>query len=62
KPAKVFKIDDYNFKIILYEGMYHQIRRMVKLCNNSVVELKRIRIGKYKLDNIPLGGIIKIEK
>ena len=61
-PAKVYKIDNYNFTIILYEGMYHQIRRMVKMNNNKVIELKRIRIGKYKLDNIELGCVKQIEK
>ena len=61
-PAKVKRIDDYNFNIILYEGMYHQIRRMVKMNNNKVIELKRIRIGKYKLDDINLGSIKQIEK
>ena len=40
-PAKVFKIDDYTCKVILYEGIYHQIRRLVKISSNLVIELKK---------------------
>ena len=60
KPAKVYKIDDYTFDIILFEGLYHQIRRLVKISNNCVSELKRIRIGSYLLNDMKPGDIIKI--
>lgn len=52
KEAVVSKIDEYHFNIIIEEGKYHQIRRMVIHNKNTVVELKRIRIGQYKLDNL----------
>ena len=60
KECKTKKIDSYTFSIILYEGMYHQIRRLVKNNGNMVVRLKRIRIGNYKLDNLKENEIIKI--
>lgn len=61
KPIKIDIIDDYNFKIILTEGIYHQIRTMVIYSGNKVKKLVRIRIGKYKLDNIKENELIKID-
>ena len=46
KKAKAQFVDDYTFKIILEEGKYHQIRKLVQRESNKVVTLKRIRIGK----------------
>ena len=51
KKCKIIKIDDYTFNIILNEGMYRQIRRMVISCNNTVIDLERIRIGNIKVNN-----------
>lgn len=61
KPIKLNIIDNYNFKIILNEGMYHQIRKMVIESGNRVDSLKRIRIGKYELGNLKHGEIKKID-
>ena len=60
KKAIINKIDNYNIRIILNEGMYHQIRKMVILSNNRVINLKRIRIGKYNLDSLNPGETKKI--
>lgn len=61
KKNKSYLIDDYTFGIILTEGKYHQIRKTVKLAGNYVVDLKRIRIGKYKIDCVSEGEVIKID-
>ena len=61
KPIKFNMIDNYNFKIILNEGMYHQIRKMVIESGNRVDTLKRIRIGKYILGDMQPGEIKKID-
>lgn len=58
--AFVNKIDDYTFKIILKEGKYHQIRRLVIYNHNTVVSLKRIRIGKYYLSDLKENELRKI--
>lgn len=50
--AKVKRIDEYTFNIIISEGKYHQIRRLVIYNKNTVISLKRIRIGKYNLSNL----------
>lgn len=61
KENRSYLIDDYTFGIILTEGKYHQIRKTVKNAGNYVTDLKRIRIGKYKIDCIKEGEIIKID-
>ncbi len=62
KPVKIDIIDEYSFKIVLVEGIYHQIRKMVIYSGNRVNELKRVRIGNYKLDDIDIGKLKKIKK
>ena len=61
KECKTKLIDSYTFSIILNEGMYHQIRRLVKQNGNTVTLLKRIRIGNYRLDDLKENEIIKIK-
>ena len=51
-PMKVKRLDAFHLNLILYEGIYHQIRQIVKLNNNIVLKLKRIRIGKYSIDSM----------
>ena len=42
---------DYNrAKVIIKQGMYHQIKRMFKKYSIEVTELKRIKMGKLYLD------------
>ncbi|WAM30742.1 pseudouridine synthase [Caldicellulosiruptor naganoensis] len=49
-PAKYTIIDDFTVSITIHEGKYHQIKRMFESIGNRVVYLKRIRIGRLKLD------------
>jgi 23S rRNA pseudouridine2604 synthase len=55
KRAKVKKLSETTFTIILKEGKKRQIRRMCELLRLTALELKRIRIGKIELGNLPLG-------
>ncbi|GAA3567385.1 23S rRNA pseudouridine(2604) synthase RluF [Snuella lapsa] len=54
KKCKVEKINTYEFRIILTQGLNRQIRRMCEYFNYTVVTLKRIRIMNIKLDT-PIG-------
>lgn len=36
-------------RVILHEGKFHQVKRMVKACGKEVTYLKRIRMGKLLL-------------
>ena len=42
-------------RFILHEGKKRQIRRMCELVNLKITGLKRVRIGKVKLGNLPEG-------
>ncbi len=51
--AKIDLISDENnpvYKIIIREGKYHQIKRMIGATNAVLLSLKRIRMGKLDLD------------
>ncbi len=50
----VEKIDTYQFRIILTQGLNRQIRRMCEHLGNEVRQLKRYRIMNIQLD-VPLG-------
>jgi 23S rRNA pseudouridine2604 synthase len=55
KPAKVTWQNEDQLRFVLREGKKRQIRRMCELVGLTVTGLKRIRIGKVKLGNLPLG-------
>ena len=55
KPAKVGWQNKDQLRFILREGKKRQIRRMCELVGLKVVGLKRIRIGKIVLGNLPNG-------
>ncbi len=53
KPAEVEYADDKHDKITItiYEGKYHQVKRMFKAVGCTVIDLKRIKMGNVCLDN-----------
>lgn len=55
KKAKVVKLNDKTFKIIIKQGLNRQIRRMALALDYNVVELKRVRIMDIKLGNLEIG-------
>lgn len=60
KKCIVNLVDDHSFKIILTEGMYRQIRKMVKINGNKVIDLYRIRIGNILIDDLQDGEVKEI--
>jgi len=54
KKCKVEQINDFEFKIILVEGLNRQIRKMCDYLGYKVYKLKRVRIMNIKLD-VPTG-------
>jgi len=54
-PAKVSWQNDDQLKFILREGKKRQIRRMCDMVGLKVLGLKRVRIGKVRLGNLPEG-------
>ncbi len=55
KPAKVEWLNEDQLRFVLNEGRKRQIRRMCELVGLKAVGLKRVRIGKVKLSDLPLG-------
>jgi 23S rRNA pseudouridine2605 synthase len=53
--AKVRRISEARFRIVLKEGRNRQIRRMVEQTGNRVTRLERIRISGIRLGKLPLG-------
>lgn len=54
-PAKVSWLNDDELRFILKEGKKRQIRRMCEAVGLKVLRLKRVRVGKIVLGNLPLG-------
>ncbi|MDX1670647.1 MAG: pseudouridylate synthase, partial [Limnobacter sp.] len=55
KPAKVNWLNEDQLRFILIEGKKRQIRRMCEMVGLKVTGLKRIRIGRVMLSDLPVG-------
>lgn len=55
REATVEWINDDQLRFVLREGRKRQIRRMCELVGLNVVGLKRVRIGKVTLRDLPMG-------
>ena len=55
KPARVSWQNRDQLRFILREGRKRQIRRMCELVGLSVLGLKRVRIGRVALGDLPIG-------
>ena len=45
EPASIQIIDDHTVNLIILQGKYHQIKRMMVACENEVIELYRYQFG-----------------
>jgi 23S rRNA pseudouridine2604 synthase len=55
RPARVEWLNADQLRFVLREGRKRQIRRMCELVGLKVTGLRRIRIGRVKLGDLPLG-------
>ncbi|MCE5097651.1 pseudouridine synthase [Staphylococcus devriesei] len=56
KPAELVKVNDNVSHVTIFEGKYHQVKRMFHVIENEVLELKRLKIANLALDeNLQLG-------
>ena len=55
KPAKVNWQNKDQLRFVLREGKKRQIRRMCELVGLQVTGLKRVRVGRIRLGNLPEG-------
>lgn len=50
KSTELVKIEDNISHVTIYEGKYHQVKRMFHAIENEVLELKRLKIANLALD------------
>ncbi len=56
-PAEIEILSARSARVVIYEGKYHQIKRMFHAVGNRVTSLHREKIGAITLDtNLSLGG------
>ena len=55
-PARFVAHDSHHGTLTIYEGKYHQIRRMFGALGNEVTVLQRSRIGALSLDELEAGS------
>lgn len=48
------KIDEYRIEIVLEQGKYHQVKRMLAAAGNHCVALQRTAVGKLTLEMLDL--------
>ena len=51
QPAEIKWIDESTAHLTIYEGKYHQVKRMFAAVGNKIIYLKRISMGKLQLDS-----------
>ena len=49
-PAKVKKLNQTEALLTIFEGKYHQVKRMYEAAGNKVIYLKRLSMGDLTLD------------
>lgn len=60
-PAETTKEDEKQLLLTIYEGKFHQVKRMLKAVGNEVVYLERIKMGPLSLDkNLKRGEFRKL--
>lgn len=62
-PAELEPISPTECKIVLHQGMFHQVKRMFEALDNKVIYLKRIRIGGVWLDeSLRIGEVRELDE
>ncbi|WP_445157730.1 pseudouridine synthase [Halomonas sp. E14] len=54
-PAELDVLSPTEVALTLYEGRYHQVKRMFAALGNAVVDLQRVAIGPLALDDLAEG-------
>lgn len=54
-PAQTERISPHEFRLVLREGKFHQVKRMVEAVKNEVTALHRTRIGPWTENGLTMG-------
>ncbi len=57
---KIEKLGNLNYHLVLEEGRNRQIRRTFKAIGNEVLELHRLSLGEFSLDNLKPGEWVRV--
>lgn len=49
QASSIQQMNDYEFRMTIHQGVYHQVKRMLAAVGNKVTELHRHRVGKLEL-------------
>lgn len=55
KPIEVIKTQRKTLKIVVKEGKKREVKIFIRKANLTLLDLKRVRIGKLKIGSIPYG-------
>ncbi|NLY37306.1 MAG: rRNA pseudouridine synthase [Tissierellia bacterium] len=61
KPIKIHKLGERRYRVTLVEGRNRQLRRMVEKKGKTVLDLSRVRVGPFHLENIPEGEFLPLK-
>lgn len=62
-PAILEILDTNKCSLTIFEGKFHQVKRMFRYIDNEVTELHRLSIADYSLpESLPLGEVVKLSK
>lgn len=59
QPAGLERLGELRARVLLREGRYHQVKRMIALCGSCVTALHRERIGALRLDPTLQPGAVR---
>lgn len=63
QPAELEVLSSYQARLSIYEGRYHQIKRMFHAVGNNVKSLHRVSVGNIHLDtSLAVGGYRHLSK
>ena len=60
EPAQIKWLDEKTAHLTIYEGKYHQVKRMFIAVGNKIAFLKRISMGRLELDSTLQPGEYKL--
>lgn len=61
-PAKIERAGEKSVYITIFEGKYHQVKRMMRAVGKRVIYLKRTEFGNLTLEGMNLGDVKEIKK
>ncbi len=51
-PAKAWRVTDKEIRLVIHEGKFHQVKKMLEALNNKVLYLRRDRIWQRNIDSL----------